>query len=166
MSDESSAVKTLVQKKQGISQLEGSFTEDLRASGISEELKLSILIGDAQEKAEKATRSYIKDCPLLYTFCAQNKRTVDSNCIGDYEKFSGCHTFIELGLTAPPKTSLFYDINWEKNVAEQLRKIKKTYKTLENNCITREKATKIARKRYEKAEKNFQIFKDECGPKP
>jgi hypothetical protein len=151
MSDKSNAVKTLVKKTHSTPQLERISTENLK---------------DAQEKAKKPIRNYTRDCSLLYTFCAPNKETIDSNCIGDYEKASGCHIFIELGLIAPPKTNSFYHINWERDVVEQLRKIKKAYQTLENDCITQEKVIRTAIKRYEQAEKKFQIFKNEFGPKP
>lgn len=144
MSDENSAVKTLVQESLDDSQLEVIFTED---------------------SAKEHIKSYTRDCPLLYSLCSQN-RTIDSNCIGDSGKFTGCHTFIELGVTAPPKTNKFYTINWEKGVVEQLRKIKEVYETLENNCRTQEKAVEAAKQRYEQAEINLQNFKNEFGPRP
>jgi len=145
MSDESSAVKTLAQESQDTPSLEEISSEDF---------------------AKKPITKYTRECPLLYGFCAQNKSTIDSNCIGDYNKFTGCHIFIELGLTAPPRTNSFYPINWEKDVVEQLREIKKAYEDLESNCTRQEKAIEAARQRNEQAQKNFRIFKAGFGPKP
>jgi len=97
-----------------------------------------------------------KGCPLMFNCSPKGPvgRILDADCFGNTGKFSGCHIFIEKGLTAPPRELDVYD-----NVSNQCETLKNIYKILQETCINKKTELNQTQKIYKQTQKGLLEFK-------
>ncbi len=107
------------------------------------------------KKKPKANKTY-GECPLLYPVCSSKPGIRDANCVGDHRKFSGCHFFIELGISSPPK-----GIDCDSNVSQKIEERNKRHLDLQTRYDTAKQELREKQKQLEGCMGDLKEFRQE-----